>query len=104
MTYLALLAFILAATAVCVGCLLPAHWLPPLRNDKWMHFFAFAGLAMMARQLAASAAELRLWFFGLLLAGMLIEVLQSWVPGRRFCWKDMAANAAGIMLIALASF
>jgi hypothetical protein len=100
---LIILVFILFAAAVCAGCLMPAHWLPPLRYDKWMHFLAFAILAGMARLVATGPAELGLWFFGLLLAGFLLEILQNWIPGRKFCWKDMAANTAGISLIALGS-
>lgn len=83
---------------------MPARWLPPLRNDKWMHFFAFAGLSIFARPLANTQTELAFWLFGLLLAGLLIEILQNWVPGRKFCWRDMAANTAGVSLIAATSF
>ncbi|MFZ6648652.1 VanZ family protein [Undibacterium sp. TJN25] len=101
--YPELLLFILASTAICVGCLIPARWLPPLRHDKWMHFFAFAGLSVLAKLVAGTPKELALWFFGLLLAGLTIEILQNWVPGRKFCWRDMAANTAGISLIAVAS-
>jgi VanZ family protein len=102
--HLELTLFILASTAICIGCLLPARWMPPLRHDKWMHFFAFAGLSVFARLIAENASELILWFIGLLLAGLLIEILQNWVPGRKFCWRDMAANTAGIALIAMTSF
>lgn len=104
MMYLEITLFILTASAVCVGCLLPARWLPPVRNDKWMHFIAFAGLSIFARLLANSPFELACWFLGLLLAGLLIEILQNWVPGRKFCWRDMAANTAGVSLIAASTF
>lgn len=104
MTLLELSLFILAATSICVGCLLPARWLPPIRNDKWLHFIAFAGLSVLIRPLANNAEELALCFLGLLIAGLLIEILQHWVPGRQFCWRDLAANAAGIALIAAISF
>lgn len=96
--------FILAATSICVGCLLPARWLPPIRNDKWLHFAAFAGLSVLIRPLANTAEELAFCFLGLLVAGLFIEILQHWVPGRQFCWRDLAANAAGIALIAAISF
>ena len=34
---------------------------------------------------------------GVVLAGSwFIELLQNYVPGRHFCWRDMAANLAGI--------
>lgn len=95
--------FIITFTAICLGCLVPASWLPPLRNDKWMHFIAFAVLSIMAKIMTSTNAELVTWFCGLLLAGLLIEILQHWVPGRSFCWRDMAANTAGVGLIAFVS-
>ena len=96
--------FILAATLICVGCLLPARWLPPIRNDKWLHFAAYAGLSLLIRPLARTTEELTLYFLGLLIAGLVIEILQHWVPGRQFCWRDLAANAAGIAVVAMISF
>ena len=104
MKFFELALLVMALSAICIGCLVPARWLPPLRNDKWMHFFAFAGLSLLIRPLANTATELMSCFVGLLLFGLLIEILQHWVPGRQFCWRDMAANAAGITLIAVISF
>ncbi|WP_394779227.1 VanZ family protein [Undibacterium sp.] len=101
--HLELLLFILTSTAICLGCLVPARWLPPLHHDKWMHFFAFATLSALAKLVAGTPKELALWLFGLLFAGLAIEILQNWVPGRKFCWKDMAANTAGIFIIAAIS-
>lgn len=94
--------FSVASLAVVLGCLLPNAWLPPLPNDKVMHFAAFAGLTALALRMAASGTAMAAWLAGLLLAGWLIEVLQGWwVPGRKFCWRDMGANAAGIVAAAL---
>lgn len=88
--------FVLAASIVCAGCLLPARWAPPI-NDKLAHFLAFGGLALLARMVTGSPHELVIWLLGLVLAGLLIEVLQELVvQGRSFCWKDMMANLAGI--------
>jgi VanZ family protein len=92
--------FIVAATSVSVGCLLPAGWLPPLPNDKLLHFLAYCGLALLAARIAGAWGPLRLWLLGLLVAGWLIEVLQDHVAGRRFCWRDLAANTAGIAVAA----
>ncbi|PHV07841.1 hypothetical protein CSQ96_08090 [Janthinobacterium sp. BJB412] len=92
--------FLLALGAVCLGCLLPAGWLPLLPNDKLLHFGAFGGLTLLALRLARGWAELPYWLGGLLLAGWLIELLQQLVPGRAFCWRDLAANAAGILAAA----
>jgi VanZ family protein len=92
--------FTVTGIAVVVGCLVPNSWLPPLPNDKLLHFGAFGVLTVLALRMApdASAATLAM---ALLLSGWLIEVLQSWVPGRKFCWRDIGANAAGIATAAL---
>ncbi|MCE3262040.1 MAG: hypothetical protein K0R43_1119 [Pseudoduganella sp.] len=92
--------FALAMAGVTAGCLAPAGWLPVLKHDKLLHFLAFALLTSLA---ALALPDWTLWpwcLLGLLLAGWLIEVLQKLVPGRNFCWKDMAANAAGIASVA----
>lgn len=88
--------FIAAAGAVLIGCLLPAGWLPPLPNDKLLHFGAFLILTTLALRIAPDWSQRGLWLLGLLAAGLAIEVLQKQVPGRSFCWRDMAANAAGV--------
>ncbi len=88
--------FACAAACLCVGCLVPNRWLPPLPNDKFLHFAAFALLTVLALRIAGDAWEAACWLLGLLLGGYVIECLQALVPDRRFCWRDMAANAAGI--------
>lgn len=97
------LLFVLAAVAVTVGCLVPNRWLPPLPNDKVLHFVSFAVLTGLALSLAHSRSAAVLWLLGLLLAGWVIECLQSLLPNRRFCWRDMAANAGGIAFATLAT-
>jgi len=91
-----LFVFLLALAAVSVGCLLPAGWLPPLPNDKLLHFLAFAGLTVLAAPLAPTWGQLQYWLLGLAAGGWMIEVLQKLVPGRNFSWRDLAANVAGI--------
>ncbi len=93
--------FLMGLLAVIIGCLLPAHWLPLLPNDKLLHFLAFGLLTLLAEHLAANWAELRFWLLGLLIAGWAIEMLQNWVPGRKFCWRDIGANTAGILAAVL---
>ena len=88
--------FAVTGIAVVAGCLLPNAWLPPLPNDKLMHFGAYGGLTLLALRIAPHGTAMLLALGGLLLAGWLIEVLQGFVPGRKFCWRDMGANAAGI--------
>jgi hypothetical protein len=91
-----LLLFCIATAAVTAGCLVPNRWLPRLPNDKVLHFASFAVLAVLALPLADGPAEAALWLAGLLGAGWAIECLQSLVPDRNFCWRDIGANAAGI--------
>ncbi len=95
--------FIAALAAVVAGCVTPNRLLPPLPNDKLMHFAAFAGLAGLALRMAEGRLETALWLGGLLLAGWLIECLQQLVPDRGFSWPDMAANAAGVAAAAAAA-
>lgn len=90
------------AAAVLGGCLVPNRWLPPLPNDKFLHFAAFALLSVLALRMSGGLLESALWLAGLFAAGVAIEGLQSWVPGRAFCWRDIAANTAGIACVALA--
>ncbi|RZJ85417.1 MAG: hypothetical protein EOO64_00800 [Massilia sp.] len=94
----------ITATTICVGCLVPNRWLPPLPNDKFLHFASFALLAVLALRVAEDRLEALFWLLGLLVAGWLIECLQALVPDRRFCWRDLTANAAGIAAVALSAF
>ncbi|WP_426177108.1 VanZ family protein [Massilia sp. TWR1-2-2] len=91
-----------ASAAMLAGCLVPNSWLPRrLPNDKLMHFAGFAFLSVLAVRLASSQRQMMLAMLGLLAAGLLIECLQILVPERKFCWRDMAANAAGVASVAL---
>jgi VanZ family protein len=96
-----IIAFLAAACAVALGCLLPARWLPLLPHDKLLHFIAFAGLSALALAIEPAWRRRVVWLGGLLLAGLAIELLQKLVPGRSFCWYDMRANTAGIAAAAL---
>ncbi len=96
-----LILFAAASCAVLAGCLVPNAWLPPLPNDKVMHFLAFGVLAVLIARLVSGPGALLLALLGLLLASLVIELLQNLVPGRKFCWRDMAANAAGIATVAV---
>lgn len=99
--YWELMLFIAIAAAMSAGCLVPNRWLPPLPNDKLMHFSGFALLSAIAARIASGPGETALWLLGLLIAGWLIECLQALVPTRAFCWKDILANTAGIALVAI---
>lgn len=98
------LSFVLVAGALSAGCLVPNRWLPPLPNDKFMHFAGFGLLSLLALQIADGVAERALWLFGLLVGGWVIECLQALVPDRAFCWRDMRANTAGIACAAAGAY
>lgn len=94
--------FGIMVAGVLAGCLLPNEWLPPLPNDKFMHFAAYAVLTLLAARIAAGWGAFALWSVGLLAAGLAVECLQQLVPGRGFSWPDQVANAAGIACVVLA--
>jgi VanZ family protein len=94
--------FIGAGLAMLGGCLVPNSWLPRrLPNDKLMHFAGFGFLTLLALRLAHDQHQRVVWMLGLLAAGLLVECLQILVPERAFCWRDVAANAAGIAVVAI---
>lgn len=96
--------FACAAAGIGAGCLVPNRWLPPLPNDKLLHFAGFALLTVLALRVAQGRLETAWWLAGLLVGGWLVECLQGLVPDRRFCWRDLAANAAGIAFVALPAY
>jgi len=93
--------FVLFAILICLGALLPANWLPPIKNDKLAHFIAFASLTFLAQMIAKSIVDIILWIALIGIAGLLIEIMQKFVPGRNFCWKDLISNFAGIIFSVL---
>lgn len=95
--------FYLAVLLIVSGSLAPAHWLPPLPNDKYLHFFAYAGLSTFALLIAKTYQDFLIWLAALLIAGIIIEGIQQFIPGRQFCWRDIMANTAGICLVGIAS-
>lgn len=89
--------FLACALAIALGCLLPKRWLPAnLPNDKLMHFACFGLLGLLALPLAANRWQGAATLLALLAASLGVECLQQLVPERAFCWRDMAANAAGL--------
>lgn len=91
------------ALAVAAGCLVPADRLPArLPNDRLLHPLSHAALALPIAAVAATSAQIAAGVAVLLLAGLGIEVAQHFVPGRSFCMRDIAANAAGVLIGTLA--
>ena len=71
------------------------------RFGFWRHGVAFAVLTGLGLRIAQDGQQTLWWVAALLLSGWLIECLQQLVPDRGFSWPDMAANAAGIAVVAL---
>ena len=71
--------------------------------DKICHFSAFAVLAfliMLAMERAGIRPDLKNGLFALILSsgyGILIEILQYFVPARQACFMDAASNVAGVL-------
>ena len=74
--------------------------------DKVGHFLAFTALAFAACiGFPASSGRRTALLFGLLAYGGLIEILQSFVPGRTSEWGDLLADGIGIAFgMGLAAF
>ena len=88
--------------AILAGAIAPAilPWLLDgsggLPNvDKWMHGVAFALLAIWFTGQYARSSYGRVAIM-LLAYGLLIEVVQTFVPYRTAEWADLAADAIGI--------
>ena len=64
-------------------------------NDKALHFLGFFVMSLCA-QLAHPTARFTLLALGLISFGLLIELIQAYLPYRSFSWWDLAADAAGI--------
>lgn len=100
-----LLLFIGLGGSIVAGCMVPNRWLPALPNDKLMHFIAFALMTALALRIAPDWHERGWWLGILVLAGWLIECIQGkFVSGRSFCWRDVAANTAGITFVAASAW
>ncbi len=92
----------LAVLIVIIGSLLPGgsaplHALSLLHvSDKVQHFLAYAALACLPAWMASRPPALRLGC-GLLALGILLELLQSLIPGRTCDFWDGLSDAGGIL-------
>jgi hypothetical protein len=53
--------FSVVLLGVLAGCLVPNEWLPPLPNDKLLHFGAYGLLTLLAARIADGWTEFALW-------------------------------------------
>jgi VanZ family protein len=88
----------LLVAGVITGSLLPSVWMPDVAaSDKVMHVVSylvlmvwFSGLYRRDRHLVIAVL--------LFVLGFLLDFSQSASPYRVFDWRDVAANAGGILL------
>ena len=91
---------------LCLGLtsylsLMPQEFLPSGIDiwDKLSHSIAFAALALSAALGWPEKDFVRSVLLPLLLLGILIEVMQYFIPGREFSLLDMLADAVGIFIV-----
>jgi VanZ family protein len=85
--------------------------LPGGMTDKWAHFLEYAGLATLTTRALAGGrwAEVRVpAVLGTLLIAVIYafsdEIHQLFVPGREFDLRDIAADAIGAFVAAVAAW
>lgn len=90
--------FILCFSVLLWGLLRPES--PPdlfNHSDKWMHFVAFFGFALVSRFAFTSLHAGWIWPM-LFFAAPGLEYLQHYLqPHRTFSWADVAANTSGVI-------
>jgi VanZ family protein len=64
-----------------------------------MHFLAFGAIALLVTRMLNSPAAIACGLLAVFLLGLLVELLQNLVPGRKFCWRDLLANSCGILVL-----
>lgn len=64
-------------------------------NDKALHFMGFFVMSLCA-QLAHPTARFTILALGLISFGLLIELIQAYLPHRSFSLWDLAADAVGV--------
>lgn len=69
--------------------------------DKLAHFLTYSLFAVLAYRLFLSASQYRYLCLGIIAYSGLLEIAQSFVPGRDMSVLDLVANALGVILGAL---
>ena len=87
--------------AIIVFSLMPPlqlqQWNAPTWNDKLGHFIAYFTLSAWYAQMYDSARDMRHRIAFCLFLGAAMEGLQSLTDTRSADWRDMIANAAGVL-------
>jgi VanZ family protein len=95
------LALLVCVLAIAYFAFAPPSQAPGTRFDKLNHILAFAVLAWLADMAYPGRQTLGRWTF-LLGYGLMIEVVQGFLPYRDLSLLDFAANAAGILCYSIA--
>lgn len=91
------LALYLCVLAIAYLAFAPIEHVPGAPSDKLNHLFAFAVLAWLA-DMAYPGRRLARYRLTLLLGyGLLIELIQGFLPYRELSALDLAADGAGIL-------
>lgn len=69
--------------------------------DKLVHFLTYSLFAVLAYRIVASGRHYLFVCIGIVTYSGLLEVAQSFVPGREMSALDLLANASGVVLGAL---
>ncbi|MDG1944480.1 MAG: VanZ family protein [Halioglobus sp.] len=69
--------------------------------DKSAHFLTYSLFAILAYRLFLSASQYRYLCLGIIVYSGLLEIAQSFVPGRDMSALDLLANVLGVILGAL---
>lgn len=91
--------FIIGLISVAALSLLPQETLPDIQIwDKWQHLAAYAALAFTG--CGASANRQGMWWMiaGVIVYGAVLEIAQTFIPGRAGSFADLAANCIGVAL------
>ena len=83
--------------AITVLSLLPPKTGPEIENDKLGHFIAYFALTFNLMLLSKKKQQDYLFLIFALFYGLLMEFLQSFVPGRDSSVHDMLANSLGVV-------
>ena len=95
-------AFVLCLISITMLSLSPSDIVPQVGSyDKMVHFLSYLGLSFsfwFGFQNVKSAWKVSLMLVLLVLFGLLIEGLQSFVPGRLMSLMDGVANGLGVLV------
>jgi VanZ family protein len=65
--------------------------------DKLLHFITYAIFAVLAYRVFRGQRRFALACVGIIVYGGLIELIQSWMPGRFMSGYDFLANTLGVV-------